>query len=165
MSQAGSNNANSPPPSVATQYFADDGTFAVPDANVLNIIAFQSSIINTTADTNSVYINSGTLSFSTSNIPGEPNHAYATSSLARIDITLPAIAESGTDLCVICDSGGGWRITQNAGQFIRMDSQQTTTGVGGSLASTQVGDCVYLRCMQGNTYWRVFNSMGNITVV
>jgi hypothetical protein len=66
---------------------------------------------------------------------------------------------------IVGEGAGGWLIAQNASQEIRFGDVVTTNGVGGSLASTNAGDCISLVCITANTTWRVKNSVGNITYV
>lgn len=83
---------------------------------------------------------------------------------------LPTSAERGDAVAITLDGAASWTITQNANQQIRFGNQQTTYGVGGSLASTDQGDTVVLVCQHNGTggnrqKWNVISSVGNITVV
>lgn len=92
------------------------------------------------------------------------NNGYSTNNAAQVDLALPSSAAVGTLLQVTGKGAGGWIITQGAGQTIHFIGQDTTTGVGGSLASTVRYDCVTLRCITAGTAWVVEASAGNITV-
>jgi hypothetical protein len=61
----------------------------------------------------------------------------------------------------------GWKIAQNANQQIFFGTSSTTIGVGGSLASINTRDSVYLVCTVGgaSANWNILNSVGNITIV
>ena len=72
-----------------------------------------------------------------------------------VTLTLPAAAVIGDYVEINGQSSGGWSIAQAAGQLIHIGNQVTTTGVGGSLASTNQYDCVRLRCIVTNTTWTV----------
>jgi hypothetical protein len=60
---------------------------------------------------------------------------------------------------------GGWEIAQNAGQQIFFGTASTTSGAGGSLASTLQYDTVELVANVANVSWVVQHSVGNLTVV
>ena len=47
--------------------------------------------------------------------------------------------------------GGEWRIAQNAGQIIHFGNQDTTTGIGGYLDSTNQYDAIQLLCKAANS--------------
>ena len=83
-----------------------------------------------------------------------------------VAFTLPASGTVG-DVFSIVGLQGSWTLAQAANQQIKFGSSATSVGVGGSLASTNAGDCV--ECVATNTsastIWRVFSSIGNITVV
>jgi hypothetical protein len=82
-----------------------------------------------------------------------------------ITYTLPATAAEGTLISVAGFSSGGWKIGQNALQNIRFGNQVTTTGTGGSLASSNIGDQVDILCVVANTSWVVRSAIGNLTFV
>lgn len=92
--------------------------------------------------------------------------AYLSDRAGAITFTLPASATLG-DVFRIAGVQGSWTLAQNANQQVKIGSSATTVGVGGSLASTNAGDCI--ECVATNTsastVWRVISSMGNITVV
>ena len=77
----------------------------------------------------------------------------------------PAAASVGDEIRVASKGAGGWLVAQNASQSIRLGSAVTTVGVGGSLASTALGDCLHLVCTTTNTGWEVLSAVGNITIV
>ena len=93
------------------------------------------------------------------------NGYYTNNGSTLVTYTLPSTAAAGTVLAVSGFSTGGWTIHQNASQLINLGNVVTTTGTGGSLASTNTFDCVYLLCVTANTEWVVQNSVGNITYV
>ncbi len=92
------------------------------------------------------------------------NNGYIANNAGVVTLTLPATAAVGDAVAVVGKGTGGWSIAQNSGQTIHMLSSNTTTGVGGSLASTVRYDCVTLRCTTANTDWVVQTCMGNLTV-
>jgi len=82
-----------------------------------------------------------------------------------VDLSLPATSAVG-DTFEVADMGGnGWSVSQGAGQTIQMASTATTTGAGGSLASTAIGDWIQLVCTVANTDWIACAKSGNITIV
>ncbi len=91
--------------------------------------------------------------------------SYTASNAGAVTFTLPSTAAFGTTVTIMTGStAGGWVIAQNAGQVIQFGTVQTTSGTGGSLASTAAGDAVTLVCYVANTNWQLTSSMGNIIV-
>ena len=78
---------------------------------------------------------------------------------------LPAVAAFGATFEIAGSSSGGWTVTQNAGQVINFGNLVTTTGVDGSLSSTNENDYVRIVCVTANTTWNVIGSIGMLTVV
>jgi hypothetical protein len=93
------------------------------------------------------------------------NNGYTANNAGLVTLTLPATAAIG-DTVAVCGLGaGGWLIAQNAGQLIHLGSSVTTTGAGGSLASTNAFDTITLTCIVANTTWTTRSVQGNLTVV
>lgn len=90
---------------------------------------------------------------------------YIVNNGALITLTLPAVAVVGDTVRVSGKGAGGWLIAQNAGQTIYFGTSTTTTGVGGSLASTAARDSIELVCVTANNDWNVLSVIGTITVV
>lgn len=91
---------------------------------------------------------------------------YIANNAGVVTLTLPATAALGDTVQVLGKGAGGWLIAQNAGQTIHFGISNTTTGAGGSLASTQRYNCVRLRCITANTDWIVTGEVqGTLTVV
>jgi hypothetical protein len=80
-------------------------------------------------------------------------------------VTIPTTAAVGDVLAVAGSGAGGWSIAQNASEIIHFGSTNTTTGVGGSIASTNRYDSIELVCIVANTEWTVRSSLGNHTIV
>ena len=59
----------------------------------------------------------------------------------------------GDELIIMGLSAGGYTIVQNSGQNIIASNRITTTGVGGSLSTTNQYDAITLRCMSANLTW------------
>ena len=82
-----------------------------------------------------------------------------------VTLTLPTTAVFGDVIQITGKGAGGWRVAQNAGQSIQFNSITTTVGVGGSLASYVISDCVVLQCVSSGSLWKVIGAEGNITYV
>lgn len=93
------------------------------------------------------------------------NNGYTANNAGLVTLTLPSTAAYGTVMAVVGKGAGLWKIAQNAGQTIHFGIANTTTGTGGSLASTFQYDVVYLLCSVVNTDFTVLQSLGNLTVV
>jgi hypothetical protein len=93
------------------------------------------------------------------------NTGYIANNAGLVTLTLPATAAVGDIVRVTGKGAGGWLIAQNSGQTIFFGTSTTTTGVGGSLASTQRRDGVELVCVTANNDWNVLSVQGNLTVV
>jgi hypothetical protein len=89
---------------------------------------------------------------------------YSANKSTLTTFTLPPTSPVGGVLIITGMGTGGWKIAQNAGNQIFFGTQSTTSGTGGSLASTQQYDCVQLVCLTANANWLVYGSVGNITV-
>lgn len=89
---------------------------------------------------------------------------YINNSGSLITYTLPATAVPGDTMRVVGYGTGLWQVDQNAGQTIRFGNHNTTTGTGGSIASTNQGDAVEVVCVVANTIFVVASAMGNILI-
>lgn len=94
------------------------------------------------------------------------NSGYIANNAGLVTVTLPAVSAVG-DLVAVTgiNNAAGWKVAQNAGNQIFFGTASTTSGTGGSLASTATRDTVFLVCMVANGAWNVVGSIGNITVV
>lgn len=83
----------------------------------------------------------------------------------NVTYTLPASGTLG-DTIKIVGKLGITTIAQNANQQILIGSASSTVGVGGSIAGTNVGDCIELICITAgaSTVWRADSLVGNWTV-
>ena len=93
------------------------------------------------------------------------NSGYIANAVGQLQFLLPAVAAVGTIIRVVAVTTGGWQITQNNLQAIRVGNMATTAGVGGSLSSTSVGDAVEIVCVTANTGWCVLSGIGNFAIV
>lgn len=81
-----------------------------------------------------------------------------------LQMLLPATCNVGDTIKIL--GLNSWTITQNAGQTIRVGNTVSTLGVGGSVSSTQTGDCVTVTCCIANTGWIVEGGVTeNFTIV
>ena len=92
------------------------------------------------------------------------NNGYIANNGSQVVCTLPASAAIGTMMAVAGNGAGGWRISQNANQYINFLSSVTATGTGGYLASTTRYDVVWIICTVTDVGFVVITSIGNITV-
>jgi hypothetical protein len=119
----------------------------------------------------SITINAtGAASFAWTDVSGTSqamvaNNGYIADNAALVTLTLPTTAAQGTLISICGNGAGGWTIAQNASQNIKIGSQTTTTGVGGSLSSSNRYDQVEFLCTVANTTWAVRNMVGNLTYV
>lgn len=93
------------------------------------------------------------------------NNGYVANNASLVTLTLPATAAVGDELMIVGKGAGGWLLAQNSGQTVYFGTATTTSGVGGSLASTNRRDCIKLICITANTEFEVVNAVGNITFV
>lgn len=93
-------------------------------------------------------------------------NGYITNRGGGVTYTLPATATVGDEIKIV-GKLGLTTIAQNANQAIRIGSSISSTGAGGSVAGTNVGDCITLRCTTGgaSTIWIAESLMGNWTIV
>lgn len=93
----------------------------------------------------------------------EANNGYFADRGAGVTFTLPATASVGDTFIVSTINAGGFIIAQNALQTIHFGNQNTTTGIAGSLASSEIYDTVTIVCSIANSDFVVTSSIGNIT--
>lgn len=94
------------------------------------------------------------------------NNGYIANNAGLVTVTLPSTSAVGDTVAVTgINNATGWKVAQNAGNQIFFGTTSTTSGTGGSLASTATRDTVYLVCMTANATWNVVGSIGNLTVV
>ncbi len=171
MSQAGVLSVNSSGGSVVETLTGNSGGAVGPDAaHNINVVGTGSVTVTGSPGTNTL-----TISVSGSGISWQviganqtlaASNGYFCTSGGALSLALPAVSAVGDTIEVVLDGSTSWTITQpNAATRIRIGNQQTTLGVGGSLASTATGDTVELVCETANARWVVTTIIGNITVV
>jgi len=92
------------------------------------------------------------------------SNGYICNNAGAVTITLPSSASLG-DSFKITALQSSWSIAQNASQIIHFGDQSTTTGVGGSITSTNARDVLEFICVVANTDFQVLSSIGNLTIV
>lgn len=92
-------------------------------------------------------------------------NGYIANNAGLVTLTLPVAAAVGERVGIVGKGAGGWLMAQNAGQTVHIIGSDTTTGVGGSLASTAQYDSLEAICITANTDWVIRSSMGNLTIV
>lgn len=91
------------------------------------------------------------------------NNGYISNNSGLVTFNLPPTSSVGDALAVMGKGAGGWLIQCGFGQTIVLGS--STTSSGGSLASTNDKDALYIICTVDNTEWEVSAApQGNITV-
>jgi len=129
------------------QILTSGGSAALPTWSTIQALAW----IDQTSTTVTAAINTGYICTSTAS--------------ALITFTLPSTAAEGSVIAIAGKSSGGWKLNQPASTTIHWSGVSTTTGTGGSLASTTQYDTVMIVCSTANTDWVVIAANGNLTYV
>ena len=116
--------------------------FAITGANLKASINPLSQVINVTTSTQAM----------------SPNTIYVADSAGLVTFTLPLTAPFGSILSVVGYGPGGWKIEQNASNQIIVSPQNTTLGVGGSIASTDQFDTLTLICIVADFIWTAYGA-------
>ena len=93
------------------------------------------------------------------------NNGYVVDNGGLVTLALPAASALGDEIEIIGRGAGGWTISQAASQQIIVGSSSSTAGVGGSVASTNRRDSLYMVCTNANLEWTVQSFVGNLTIV
>ena len=95
------------------------------------------------------------------------NNGYVADNAGLVTLTLPATANIGDTIKIMGKGSGGWIIAQNANQAIHLGNVVSTTGVGGSIASSNQYDTIEIICITGgaSTIWSTAYAVGNLTIV
>lgn len=92
------------------------------------------------------------------------NNEYILNNASLVTATLPSTAAVGDKIYIVGKGAGGWKIAQNASQFIKLAYLTSITGTSGYIASNSAIDCVTLECTTTNNGWTVTASSGNISI-
>lgn len=95
----------------------------------------------------------------------QKNFNYVANNSSRVVFTLMTTAAVGDTFWVQGSGAGGWKLAQNAGQIVHFGASNTTTGTGGSLASTGTKDSIEVICTVANNEFNVIAHEGTITIV
>jgi hypothetical protein len=128
--------------SISVAGTADTSTLTIGSAGEENL--WQSISANTTLGINSGYFCVGG---------------------SNLQLLLPVVSSIGDIIEVALIGSTGFTITQNPSQFIKFGNLQTTSGISGSLSSTNQGDYLKLICYITNLSWIAISSVGNLTIV
>lgn len=85
--------------------------------------------------------------------PMVSNVGYISNNAGLVTLTLPTTSSIGDEIAISGYGAGGWSIAQGASQLIHIGSSASTTGVGGSVASTNRYDSLRLVCVANNLEW------------
>jgi hypothetical protein len=92
------------------------------------------------------------------------HNGYIANNASLVTLNLPATSSVGDEIDVIGKGAGGWLIQCGGDQTIVLG--EDTTSSGGSLASTNAKDALYIVCTVANTEWQVGAApQGNITIL
>jgi hypothetical protein len=92
------------------------------------------------------------------------NYGYIANNGSQVVFTLPSTAAVGSVIRIVGKGAGGWKIEQNASQYIRVAGSVSTTGITGYVSSSAQYDCIELVCTVANVEFTTMSSMGNLTV-
>ena len=87
--------------------------------------------------------------------------AYVNFNSSLTTFTLPATAVFGQTYIISGFGSGGWLLAQNGGQSVILGSLTTTTGVTGSVASTNRYDTIQIVCITADTVFKIYDVNGN----
>jgi hypothetical protein len=92
------------------------------------------------------------------------NNGYIVTAGAQ-SFSLPATSAVGDEVALMLNGGTSWTITQGAGQRQRVLANQSTAGVGGSVATTGQGQTIWLICTTASLEWQALAFSGALNVV
>jgi hypothetical protein len=168
MSQAGPLN-ESGGGSVDSLIVQTNSGTAMPIANVLEILGAGSVTTSGSSNVVTITVSSAGFTWNTITSAGNPTqivveNGYITAGSSQCVLVLPLTANIG-DTFIVTGYTSSFQITQNANQSIIFGFQTTTTGATGSVTATGFGDHVSIVCLAANLVFKVFDSMGNLTIV
>lgn len=147
--------------------FTTDAGIAVPAAGNVNVLGGVGAATTGAGSTITINVTGAGIDWNvvSTNQTMVVNNGYiATSPGGALTFSLPAASAVGDELILILDGATSWRVTQGAGQTIKLANSVTTAGVAGSLTSTQQGDALHLVCSVANLRWNAISFVGNPTV-
>jgi|SRR5579859_2855851 hypothetical protein len=93
------------------------------------------------------------------------NSGYIADNAGLVTLTMPATASLGDAINVMGKGSGGWTIAQPAGVTIHVGSSATTTGITGSISSTNQWDSIELVCVTANTTWAALSGPQGVLTI
>lgn len=151
-----------------TSITTPDSVIVLPTVGNINFVNGSGIEITGSGDSITVATVSNILTWSvitSSSENLEVNAGVFIDNTGQVTLTLPVVASVGDTMFIYSISSGGWKIEQNASQNIRLGNSITTTGIVGSLSSTDTGDGIGIVCSQDNASFVVTEMMGNLTLV
>lgn len=91
------------------------------------------------------------------------NNAYTVNGASQWTATLPATAALGDTFRILARGALGYIIAANTGQTIYFGNQSTTITTG-TIASSTMGDCLEIACINADTDFMVMSSEGNFLI-
>ena len=168
MSQAGPLSAGAFPGVIQFLEGNTGGDIGPNGSGVIHVVGTGTISVSGNAGTNTLTISDMDTSWSSVSASQAmvSNMGYfVVSPGGAVVLTLPATSVQGDVIQVALDGATSFRIAQGAGQSIVYGNQTTTTGVGGSVTSTQQGDTIRIVNRIPNQRWVVVSSLGNLTIV
>lgn len=93
------------------------------------------------------------------------NHGYINAAAGLTTFTLPLVSPVGSVIEIIGEGAGGWRVSQNAGQYIRLNNNTSTVGVGGYIASAHAYTTIKLITRVANTVFEIARTNDNLYII
>lgn len=94
------------------------------------------------------------------------NKGYIANNAAGVTFLLPSSAMVGSEFAIQGSEAGGWSVTQNINQLLHIGNAISSTGIGGSIASTNRYDSIRFVCIVQDLEWACIGGpQGNITLV
>jgi hypothetical protein len=97
-------------------------------------------------------------------VPSNQDLFIANHATERVVISLPSSLYEGRKIMLVGKGAAGWQITQNEGDVIKIGTQTTTVGTGGSIASGSQYDSIELVNVAAGV-WVATSVTGTLTVV
>jgi len=93
------------------------------------------------------------------------NNAYIANNAARVVFTLPATSSVGDRFIIVGKGAGGWKIAQNASQYLIKGTAMSITGTSGSIESAHAKSCIEAVCVEANLGYQIMDSEGISTIL
>ena len=93
------------------------------------------------------------------------NYEYVANNSSLVSLELPTIADAGDKIIIRGWGAGGWKLLQNASQYIKAGNSTTTVGAGGYIQSVDQYDVIELTCIITNNGWNAIFQQGTMTII